>query len=212
MNKLILAGAVIAATAYPALAQIIVEGGGRMAPGPQSRADAEAQVRERFGRMDANKDGFVTRDEIRNMTQAMIASGQARTFDALDTDKNGSLSREEFAAGRGPVSEQVVVRMRGPGDMPPPPPGATDLPKPPKSPELVRDGEMMMIERRSGGAGDIFMMGAIGADGRISIDAVVKQTLARFDEADTNKDGMLSPAERKAARDARRIEWRGQQG
>lgn len=171
MNKLILAGLAMGALAVPALAQMAP--GDRPAPKAQSRAEVEAKVRARFAALDANRDGFLTRDELRAQVEKKMAERRAAAFDALDTDRNGSISREEFAA-------------RG------------------------RRGQVMMMRERHGGGR--MMMGLMDKDGRVSVDAMVKSALERFDKADANHDGVLTPEERKAAREARRAMWRRQAG
>jgi hypothetical protein len=103
--------------------------------GRVSRAEAEAAGSQKssawFEKLDANKDGYVTRDEISNAKATRRADMQARfdqrfkdadansdgqlsldevqaslprladRFSTLDKDKNGSLSREELASGHG---------------------------------------------------------------------------------------------------------------
>ncbi|CAN4279917.1 hypothetical protein LJR125_002814 [Pseudoxanthomonas sp. LjRoot125] len=48
---------------------------------------------ERFASVDANKDGRLSRDEVKD---GRLAS----RFDALDTNKDGFLSKDELAAGK----------------------------------------------------------------------------------------------------------------
>src|SRR5688572_14535819 len=65
MNKLILAGAAVAAlAAIPAAAQM---GGERAGPkaGPLTRAAVQADVQARFAKADANRDGYITAEEAR---------------------------------------------------------------------------------------------------------------------------------------------------
>ncbi|HTU64652.1 MAG TPA: EF-hand domain-containing protein [Steroidobacteraceae bacterium] len=102
--------------------------------GKISRAEAEAASTERsndwFDKLDLNKDGFVTQDELRQARDTRMAGMKAKMderfkeadtngdgqlsldevqakmprlasrFQALDTDKNGSLSKDELAHGR----------------------------------------------------------------------------------------------------------------
>src|SRR5262245_45757793 len=65
-------------------------------------AEAQEQKRERpridasfFDRLDANKDGIVTMDEI----PAERLENAKRIFDRLDSDRGGKLTRAEFEAG-----------------------------------------------------------------------------------------------------------------
>jgi hypothetical protein len=54
------------------------------------------------------------------------------------------------------------------------------------------------------------MRGFADADGRIVIADAVKKALERFDAADANRDGTLTPEERRTAREAMRSKWRGE--
>jgi len=135
--------------------------------GPQTRLEAEARIKERLIRMDSNRDGAVTREEIRAHVGEAMKQHQDATFAAMDANNDGSVSRAEFDAHR-----DGRIAMRGEGKR----------------------------ERR------MAMRGFADADGdgRIVIDDVVKKALERFDAADANKDGTLTPEERRAAREAMR--------
>jgi hypothetical protein len=164
----------------PALAQIAAKA--------ETRAEAEAKIRERFGALDANKDSFVTRDEIDAQVEKMESAKRADTFDAIDTDHNGSISRAEFASHHDAETKMIVMRTRE-SDAP----GADA--KPPKP------MRMMMLRKDRGGG---MIANAMDDKGRISIDAVVKAALVLFDAADADHNGVLTPDERKAAREARK--------
>lgn len=197
----ILMVSVAAGVTLPALAQ--------MAEKSVTRAEVEAQVRDRLNRFDANKDGIVTRDEVMAFTKARMEARADDVFTAMDTDKNGSISRAEYDAYNAKRGERMNVfaeRFGGPdGMMPPPMPphveGAAP-PPPPPGPDgkpLVREHTRMMFMGGPEGA----MMADGDGKGIVIADAV-KRALDRFDAADTNKDGKISPEERKAARGA----WR----
>jgi hypothetical protein len=188
----ILLVSVAAGLTLPALAQ--------MAEGPATRAEVEASVRERLGKLDANKDGTVTRDEMTTFAKARMDARADDMFAAMDTDKNGSISRAEFDAWHAKRGDRQIVhleRSNGPdGMMPPPPP-----PPPPEmggKPMMREHTRMMFMGGRDG------MIMADGDGKGIVIADAVKKALDRFDAADTNKDGTLTPDERKARRDARR--------
>ena len=218
MNKLLLTGAALM-VALPALAQMAPPAPPAKPAKPdmpsQTRAETEARVKDRLGRMDANKDGVVTRDEIMAFTDARMKARADEEFAAMDSNKDGAISRAEFDAFHakrhgavvmtggpamvhvmrsdgGDVSVQerrVVVREGVSDDTPPPPPGA-DMPPPPLGAPAMR----------------MHMMMAEGGNTIVIADAV-KKALERFDAADTNKDGVLTPEERRAARPMR-MEWR----
>lgn len=176
--------------ALPALAQ--------MAAKAELRSDVEAHVKERLGKFDTNKDGIVSPEEMRAFADARMKERSDEQFAAMDTNKDGSISRAEFDAYRAKGREMGdrVVRMErmhgGPdGMMPPPPPGG------PEGGKRVERIRMIMAGR------DGTMMADGDGKGIVIADAV-KRALERFDAVDTNKDGVISPEERKASREA----WR----
>lgn len=61
-------------------------------------------------------------------------------------------------------------------------------------------------------AGGMFAARDADSDGRVSLAEALARPLARFDRADANKDGTLTPEERKAARQQKRDEWRTKRG
>jgi hypothetical protein len=192
----------VAAIALPAFAQMAT-GPGR----PDTRAEVEASVKDRLGKFDANKDGTVSPDEMKAYADARMKERNDAHFAEMDTDKNGSISRAEFDASHskgalamagGPGERIVRIERhdrRGPGGheghmmTPPTPPVPGDESKPGE-----RRTRIMMM----GGRDDMM---AMEGDGKgIVIADAVKKALERFDATDTNKDGTISPEERKAQR------------
>lgn len=198
----ILMVSVAAGVTLPAVAQMVES--------PTTRAEVEASVRERLGKLDADKDGTVTRDEIMVVTHARMEARANDMFAAMDTDKNGSISRAEFDAFHAKRGDRQIVRVErfgGPDGMMPPPPPRPDGVAPPPPPPPVADGKPAMREHTR-------MMFMGGRDGMVMADGdgkgiviadAVKKALDRFDAADTNKDGKLTPEERKAQRGAWRM-------
>ena len=111
-----------------------------------------------FRKMDADKNGQLTRAEIEQFqTQQLAAQARARNkslFGQLDKDKNGQLSQAEFAtiATPAPVAnaQPMIARMDG-----------------------NRDSQISIAEHRTA-------------------------TVANFDRVDSDKDGVVTPAEMKA--------------
>lgn len=81
---LIVPGAATAQKAAPALA----------------RSQVEAQIKTNFGRMDTNRDGFVSRAESAEMRDTAINARMNAMFDALDSDRSGTITRAEFMAAQ----------------------------------------------------------------------------------------------------------------
>jgi len=194
-----------AGVTLPAVAQMVES--------PATRTEVEANIRERLGKLDANKDGIVTRDEMATFAKARMAARADDQFQAMDTDKNGSISRGEFDAWQARRGDRQIVRVErfgGPDGMMPPPPPHPPAPDgvapPPPPPPPAMEGKPMMREHSR----MMFMGGRNGmvmaeGDGKgIVIADAVKKALERFDAADTNKDGKLTPEERRAQREA----WR----
>ncbi len=125
---------------------------------PLPRARFIAGMDGEFRKMDADKNGQLTRTEIEQFqTQQQAAQARARNkslFGQLDKDKNGQLSPAEFAriATPAPVAnaQPIIARMDG-----------------------NRDSQISSAEYRTA-------------------------TLANFDRVDSDKDGIVTPAEMKA--------------
>ena len=169
-----------------------------------TRAEVQAMVQAHFAQIDTNHDGFITKAEMEaahaNMNMGGHAMGERgmgergmgdhamrdpnAAFDRLDTNKDGMISRDEFAKGRELRIEQRVV-INGDGKMP--------------------MGEGMRMHGKGGMGGMGMMMGGMmkmadaNKDGRVSLQEATAAALQRFDRADTNHDGRLTPDERRAA-------------
>ncbi len=194
----ILAVSAAAAVTLPAFAQMTAASDKPGMRAPETRADVESRLRERLGRLDANKDGTVTREETIAMADARMKERNDAHFAAMDSDKNGTISRAEFDAGHakgamamagGPGERIVRIDKRGDLASPPVPPmpGTDDKPG-------ERRTRVMMMGGRNG------MIMADGDGKGIVIADAVKKALERFDATDTNKDGSISAEERKAQR------------
>lgn len=204
-------------------------------PGPMTRVDAVAKAGERFARADLDKDGFVTEAEIKSRMDQKMARMKARAekraanfspdrmFERLDADKDGRLTKAEVEAAHG-----ARVARSGKAAK------AAHAGKPSRSERLFdradanRDGlitraELTAMPRpdpaklagRGAKMGHMGMMGRmlstadLDKDGRISAAEAQQAAVQRFDRADSNRDGMLTPEERKAAREARRAKRSG---
>lgn len=186
-----------------------------------TRDEVSQHVGKLFARVDANRDGFVTREEADAVHSKMMArmDGMARRmhamsamphmpgadrgamFDRLDTNHDGAISRQEYLSARPQIREErrVVIRDGQAGAAPGGP----------------RDHMMM---RMHGGMGRGMGMGAFGGrmfemadgnrDGRVSLAEAQTAALAHFDRADVNRDGKVAPEERRQIRQTIRLERR----
>lgn len=193
MIRKLMIGAGVAAMAAAAIAH---DHEGPMADKEMTRDEMVAKVREHFGRLDTNKDGVIAKDEVGKLGEQRIemhkiggAPGDMKweeklpdpnqAFDRLDTNKDGSISREEFAKGRELRIEKRIAMIDG---------------KPGK-------GDHMMRMRHGGGmGGHMIVMADTDKDGRITLAEAEAMALKHFDQLDANKDGKVTPDERKAAR------------
>jgi EF hand len=137
--------------------------------GAVSRSEAQAGASKAFARMDANGDGALTPAD----REARMAERRAAMFDRLDADKNGQISRKEFAAR--PAGEKQGKRGH-------------------------RMGMGMGMWGERGGA--MMMQRAdANSDGRITQAEFTAAALARFDRTDADRNGEVTAAERKAMRE-----------
>lgn len=156
------------------------------------RAQVEARIAERFQRIDANRDGFVTREEAEGARTAMRGQRQERRgerraalFARLDADRNGVISREEFERPQARPGAERGERRAERGE---------------------RRGQRFAHRRgRMGGGfgGEAFARLDSNGDGRISLAEATGARLQRFDRIDSNRDGRISRDEAQAVRGER---------
>jgi hypothetical protein len=149
----------------------------------QTRAEVQAKATEMFARMDVNKDG--------KLDAADRAERQARMFERLDANKDGNISKAEWDQHGADRAAKRAERGDKRAD--------------------AREGKRGMRGhhgKRGGHRG--MMMGKADTNGDKAISLAEFQTaaLARFDAADANKDGQVTPEERQA----KRAEWRAKRG
>ena len=185
-----------------------------------TRAEVAEGVGKLFAKLDTNRDGFVTKDEVEaihaRMMSAMDKGGdvqkrmaehgvmmgdRASVFDRLDTNHDGNISRQEFLSGKPQVRTEQVIVMR---DGAPGAPGA-------HPPIEGMDGMRMHMRGMGMGGrfgGHLLEMADGNHDGRVSLAEAQAAALAHFDKADLNHDGKLTPEERQQGRQIMRIERR----
>jgi len=175
-----------------------------------TRDEAVRHIRDMFARLDTNRDGYVTREELdavhgrmmgmrAKAGKALAARGpmhrpdRGATFDRMDSDHDGSISRQEFMASRPGLREKRVLVMREGAAS-----GGHGM------------GHMRMMPMHGAGThfgGRLFDMADANHDGRVSLAEAQAAALAHFDRADLNHDGRITPDERQQMR-VMRIERR----
>src|SRR5262249_42065827 len=127
----------------------------------------EAQdAAELFGKLDANKDGYITPDEVQESQKALYE----RLLRNADKDGDKRLSKEEFQAGLKP----------------------DDTPRQPLAggqpfgggPQAAKGDPRAFFDRLDA-----------NKDGKLSRDELPEQLRANFDRLDANTDGSISPEE-----------------
>lgn len=199
---IVLAGAAFAQTQpapVPAAPQVSpVPSVAPMADRVHTRDEVVAKVREHFAMLDANSDGYLTKEEseagskvfkerirgkmVERHAKRMEHHDPAQAFDRLDTNKDGVISRAEFNAAHERRVERRVIRHA---------PGAAAAPGAAhEGMRMHRMGKMMM-------GGHMFAMADANKDGRVSLKEATDAAVRHFDMADANRDGRVTPDERR---------------
>ena len=187
-----------------------------------TRDEVVQHVQKLFAKLDANHDGFITKEEVESFHQKVAgAMGMAHEmagrfaghgmpdrgamFDKLDTNHDGMISRQEYMAARAEVQGRRVFVMREAGG--PEAPGAPTAPGARGDPGMHRMMEMHLhgAAMHMGGFGaHLFEMADANHDGRVSLQEAETAALAHFDKTDLNHDGKITPDEREQAHALRR--------
>jgi hypothetical protein len=132
-----------------------------------------------FARLDANKDGQITRAEAEAARAARIArKGEQQPAQAQAVAYGNLFARADTNRdGANTQAESVAV------------------------PQALGNAARQGLRR---GGGRMFAAGDTNKDGRVSLAEVQQLTLQRFDRLDLNRDGTVTPAERQQRRAQRR--------
>lgn len=182
----LLAGAALVALGSAASAQ--------EAPGQRGQRNADVtraqvveRVTQRFQRLDADRDGRVTPEEMRQARAALRERMQQRRFDRLDLNHDGSITREEMAQAHAQMRERrEAARARR---------GAA-------AEGAHRRGHHRFAMRHHRGHGRMggFGQRMFGEQGYVTLEQMRERALQRFDRLDANRDGTVTAEERRQAR------------
>lgn len=177
-----------------------------------TRAETVEMVREHFGKLDANKDGAVTTAEIAEGRAAFAGrfkdfEGRSphvmrlerepgdpnAAFDRLDANKDGAVSRDEFVMAREERTERRIVKREERKE------------RIKQRQEGAQGGKEVRrhVMRMHGGRGfgnRMIVMADTDKDGRITLGEAEVMALQHFDQLDANRDGQVTPEERRAGR------------
>jgi EF-hand domain pair/EF hand len=148
--------------------------------GKLTRAEFDAGQKARFSQIDINKDGSATPEELETFHEARSAEMRAEMskvrFDALDTDKNGQISRNEFTARPKADNQPGKASFDGP-----------------------RGGHGGKRGHGAHGSkGDHAMRRDANNDKAVSFTEFSARGVEAFTRADTNKDGTVTLTELQA--------------
>ena len=232
MKKHLLAGFAVTAVGFaaPALAsQTVPAGSAPNYPAVEATAVTHAEltqkVQQHFNRLDADRDGVVTKAEA-DAAQSRRAREHQRLqkrgtalFERLDTNKDGAVTRAEaepFFATR-----QVDIARAGPGNTQ----QRRNWDALISLHDANRDGAISRAEfeagrtrhvqriaerrpaarmRHAGMSGRAFDLADSNNDGLVSLAEATAAAAAHFNAADANRDGTLTPDEMRQSRRAMR--------
>jgi hypothetical protein len=143
-----------------------------------SRAQLATQLDARFARLDANGDGSIDANERASRGE----DRRAEHFKRLDANSDGSITEAEMNAAHEKRGEARAERRGRRGGM---------------------DGGHRRGGRGFGGRGG---NADANGDGLVSRAEFQARALARFDRGDADRNGILTAAERRQAREAARAE------
>lgn len=214
--KLLMGGLFAAAATTAALAQPAppppAQGWNKGPRAAETRAQVIQHTQALFQRLDRNRDGALTQDELADIgdhgpgapgtppphAMGAAANGGDHMFEMMDLNHDGVITRDEFNQAHARMG--VGHHMDGQAGM---------------AGHGMGGGGMAggMAGGHGGGhqdgamRGRMLMMADTNHDGRITLQELTAAALARFDRMDVNHDGTVTPEERAQAR----AQWGGGQ-
>lgn len=223
MRTILLAGAAIAvAAAAPVIAQEAHPHHGRMMNKTELRTDVQGDTAKMFARLDTNKDGFVTEAEVEAIQAKRLEQRQekiekraehfdpGKMFARFDTNKDGKVTKAEADAVKAQHAQAKGKPARGADHffnrVDANKDGAITLAEMQAMPKPHFDKAAM---HKGGMKGHLFGQADLNKDGKVSLAEAQSVALQHFDRADANRDGKVTPEERKAQWQAMRGQHKG---
>lgn len=215
------AGAAFAGTAQPAKPG--VKGHRAHAMKAASRADVQAHVAAAFAKLDTNHDGFITLAELNqrvNQREQKVEQRAARfdpskAFDRIDANHDGKITTAEAEAAH---SQHAQAKGGKPAQAHASAVGGFFARADANKDGVVTRAEfdtigqqmkarMMQAGMKRGGMADrLFAASDINKDSRVTLAEMQQAALARFDRADLNHDGTITPQERQQKHQQRKAQ------
>jgi Ca2+-binding EF-hand superfamily protein len=184
---------------------------------PTTRAEVQTHVAAMFAKLDTNRDGFVTKDELsavdaqreQKIEQRAAHFDPSKMFGKLDGNHDGQITKAEAEAAQ---SQHATAKGGKPAEAHAAAMGRlfaradTDKNGVITRAEFDAMGQQMKAHmehagmRRGAMAGHMFDEADVNHDGRVSLAEMQQAALAHFDRVDTNRDGTISPQERQQVR------------
>lgn len=156
---------------------------------PVKRSQFDKIVKGMFDEADTNNDGIVTLAELRALIESRRTAIIAARFARIDTDRNGSISKDEFMAWQRQMGSYAAQEAGSTGDRNGPVPEVI-------MPDRGKNGddEMIagMIEPLSS---SVIAKANTNYDAGMSLAELLAYEGKIFDAADTDRDGYLTVQE-----------------
>jgi len=184
---------------------------------PATRADMQSQVAAAFAKLDANHDGFVSKQELdarrdlreQRIEQRVQRFDPSKTFDRMDANHDGKITTAEAEAARaqrsqGKASKPATAKATAVS-------GLFARADTNKDGAITRDefnvvGQQMKARFEHAGTrgaergARMFDAEDANKDGKVSLAEMQQAALSRFDRVDLNHDGTITPQERQQLR------------
>lgn len=135
---------------------------------------------------DLDRDGFLTKDEIRTQIAQMADTAITNRFRTIDTDRNGSIDRAEFTVWQKSMGSLALSDIAAAS------PNGSLVPETiPFDTDSDMKGEMlrMLVEPLSV---TVVVNADLNYDGRVEVAELQQYQRQRFDALDRNSDGLLT--------------------
>ncbi|CAN5353935.1 hypothetical protein BH10PSE13_BH10PSE13_17230 [soil metagenome] len=167
--------------------------GGMMRPGPTAlkpikREKLDKPVTEMFRAADTDRDGFITLGELQAVLAARRDAIIRARFDRIDANHSKTIEPQEFITWQAGLGSAASSESEAMGDNGPIPESI--------GPELGKSDEDRILRLLIEPLNSVVIANAnVNYDRGVSLDELLTHERKRFDAADADKDGWLTPEE-----------------